>query len=220
MKLRIQAASARNRIYETIALRASRGRVWRALSDHREFGAWFGATFEQRFSAGTTVGGILRPSVAEADRLGPGRLRDRTPVELMVDEIEPDHRLAFRLRSLAVAPDAGDAPDPTTFVELQLENDPEGVVLTVTESFATPAGERRVQVTARHRAAWIERFGRLRWHVERSTAPAGLVLPRLVSYQVTEIPPWTMGNEDSERSRSYGTSTTTAGENDQRSPAR
>jgi uncharacterized protein YndB with AHSA1/START domain len=189
MESRVEKVPTKDRIYETITLRAARGRVWRAISEHREFGAWFGATFEQRFSPGATVTGILTPPPAGSEVATSGRARDRMPVELTVEELEPDHRVAFRWRPRALGQTAAGAREPATRVELQLENDPEGVVLTVTESFEALPRAGRASVTALHQTGWTERIELLRQHVERPAAHAALVPPRLVSYQVTETPP-------------------------------
>jgi len=41
-----------DRIEKAIELKAPVSRVWRALTDHREFGAWFRAELEGPFVAG------------------------------------------------------------------------------------------------------------------------------------------------------------------------
>ena len=41
-----------DRIEKKILLRAPRERVWRAISDAKEFGSWFGVVFEGHFAEG------------------------------------------------------------------------------------------------------------------------------------------------------------------------
>ena len=46
-----------DRIEKQIELRAPVARVWRALADHREFGAWFQVEMEGPFAPGRTTRG-------------------------------------------------------------------------------------------------------------------------------------------------------------------
>jgi hypothetical protein len=54
-----------NRIERHIDLKASPSRVWKALTDYKEFGQWFGCEFEGPFVVGQTVRGKLNHFVAE-----------------------------------------------------------------------------------------------------------------------------------------------------------
>ena len=45
--------SSTDRIEKRVTLKAPRTRVWKAISDSREFGEWFHASFEGPFVAGT-----------------------------------------------------------------------------------------------------------------------------------------------------------------------
>ena len=49
-----------DRIEKEILLGAPRARVWRALTDHREFGEWFRIALDGPFAAGATVRGRLK----------------------------------------------------------------------------------------------------------------------------------------------------------------
>jgi uncharacterized protein YndB with AHSA1/START domain len=46
-----------DRIEKRVVLRAPRARVWRAISDAKEFGTWFRITLDGPFAAGRTVRG-------------------------------------------------------------------------------------------------------------------------------------------------------------------
>ncbi|MBP2687804.1 MAG: Activator of Hsp90 ATPase-like protein [Deltaproteobacteria bacterium] len=48
-----------DRIEEKILLRVARARVWRALTDAEEFGAWFGVKLTGAFAPGATVKGTI-----------------------------------------------------------------------------------------------------------------------------------------------------------------
>ena len=56
-----------DRIEKKILLRATRSRVWRALTDSAEFGSWFGVRFEGPFKPGTPVKGIMVPTAVDAE---------------------------------------------------------------------------------------------------------------------------------------------------------
>jgi uncharacterized protein YndB with AHSA1/START domain len=49
-----------NRIETTIALRATPNQVWKAITDAKQFGIWFGAEFNGLFTAGVQVAGRLK----------------------------------------------------------------------------------------------------------------------------------------------------------------
>ena len=48
-----------NRIEKHVDLKASPARVWKALTNHKEFGDWFGVKLEEPFAVGKTVPGKL-----------------------------------------------------------------------------------------------------------------------------------------------------------------
>jgi len=48
-----------DRIEKQVVLRAPRARVWRALTDAREFGEWFGVRVNGSFSNGARVTGAV-----------------------------------------------------------------------------------------------------------------------------------------------------------------
>jgi len=72
--------NATDRIEKEIVLRAPRSRVWRALADAEEFGAWFGMKLEGRFAPGARAhgqialpghGNVTIEIAIERDDLGP-----------------------------------------------------------------------------------------------------------------------------------------------------
>jgi len=56
-----------DRIEKQILLRAPRTKVWRAISDVDQFGAWFGAKLDGPFTPGATVRGVIVGTQADAD---------------------------------------------------------------------------------------------------------------------------------------------------------
>lgn len=152
MEPSLEALHPRDSLYETIVLRTSRGRAWGAISEANEFGAWFGARFDRHFESGQRIRGTTQTGV---------------PIELTIECIDSNHLVAFRWRPFTVGPVFdGEAP-LTTLVELTLESDPEGVVLTVTESgFARLPRRERARAFTAHQESWRERLRLLRRYVE------------------------------------------------------
>lgn len=113
-----------DRIEKRIVLRASRELVWRAVTDAREFGAWFGVDFgEAAFLPGATVRGRITT---------PGY--EHLTMEIVIDRIEPEKRFSFRWHPYAVDPRQDYSAEPMTLVVFDLRDAPDGTLLTVTES--------------------------------------------------------------------------------------
>ena len=112
-----------DRIEKTVTLRAPRSRVWRALTNADEFGAWFRVKLEGAFAEGATVRGrITHPGY------------EHVKMEVIVERIEPEHYFAYRWHPYAVDPKLDYSQEPTTLVEFRLEEAAGGTVLTIVES--------------------------------------------------------------------------------------
>lgn len=134
--------STPDRIVKTAVIPAPPARVWRAISDSAEFGRWFGAEFDGPFIAGTRLAGRIRPTAVDAEVAALQAPHAGTPFVVLVEAVEPPHRLAFRWHPHGV--DDTDPAAPTTLVEFQIAPVPEGTALTITES-----GFDRVPLAAR-----------------------------------------------------------------------
>lgn len=115
-------------IRKTAQLDAPLERVWEALSDSRQFGAWFGAEFDGPFIAGTTVDARIRPTTVDPEVARLQEPHAGTPFVVIVEDVVPMRRLAFRWHPGA------DTTGPTTLVEFAIEAVPGGTRLTITES--------------------------------------------------------------------------------------
>ena len=79
----------KDRIEKKIVLRAPRSRVWRAIANAEEFGAWFRVKFEGAFVEGATIRGkITHPGY------------EHLTMEVRVERIDPERYFAYRLRSI------------------------------------------------------------------------------------------------------------------------
>jgi len=123
-----------DRIEKKILLHAPLKRVWRALSDSTEFGNWFGMRFDGPFAPGATMRGTIVPTTVDAEVAQAQKKYEGTPFEITIDKMEPERLFSYRWHPGAVDPNIDYSVEPTTLVVFQLEEVPEGVMLTLTES--------------------------------------------------------------------------------------
>jgi uncharacterized protein YndB with AHSA1/START domain len=147
-----------DRIEKTVLLRATRERVWRALTDSREFGSWFGVRFEGPFAPGATVRGAISPSTADAEIAKLQEPYEGKPFEITIEEITPESRFSFRWHPHAVDSGVDYSAEPTTLVVFELKDAADGIVLTVTESGfdRIPIERRAIAFTANERGWGLE----------------------------------------------------------------
>ena len=133
-----------DRIEKEIVMRAPRSRVWRALTDAREFGRWFRADIKDEFAAGKPARGrITHPGY------------EHVAFEVEVERIEPERLFAFRWHPYAVDPKKDYSKEPTTLVVFELDEVPEGTRLRVTESgFDRIPAERRAEAFRMNSGGW------------------------------------------------------------------
>jgi uncharacterized protein YndB with AHSA1/START domain len=144
-----------DRIEKSVLLRAPRPRVWRAISDSREFGRWFGVEVDGPFTTGTLVHARLVGSEVDADVAKAQQAHGDFTFEIAVERVEPERLLAFWWRP-ATPESAGDASaNPATLVTFTLEETADGVRLTVVESgFDRIPIERRAQAFSSNEQGW------------------------------------------------------------------
>ncbi|HEY2410190.1 MAG TPA: SRPBCC family protein [Polyangiaceae bacterium] len=158
-------ASVTDRIEKQIFLRAPLARVWRALSDAREFGAWFGVEFDGPFVAGQPIRGKIMPTevdpeVAKLQKPYEGRAFDCT-----IDRVEPERLFSFRWHPFAIDSTLDYSDEPMTLVVFELTAVEGGTRLTITESGfdQIPLARRAAAFTANeggwaHQAQLIEKY--------------------------------------------------------------
>ena len=150
-------ATSTDRIEKHIELRAPRARVWRALTDAREFGTWFRVALDGPFVVGARVGGQLTY---------PGYEHVRMEVE--VERIEAEHAFAFRWHPHAIDPAVDYSAEPPTLVEFTLAEVAGGTRLTVVESgFDRVPAARRSEAFRMNDRGWAAQLDNVRAHVER-----------------------------------------------------
>ncbi len=146
-----------DRIEKKVLLRAPRSRVWRAIADAEEFGAWFRVKLEGPFVPGATVRGRVTY---------PGY--QHVTMEVAVERIEPERYLAYRWHPNAIDPGADYSSEPTTLVEFRLEEVEGGTLLTISESgFDRIPPSRRAEAFRANDQGWTEQARNVERHVSR-----------------------------------------------------
>ncbi len=152
----MELISKTDRIEKEITLRAPRARVWRALTDSREFGAWFGVKLEGDFVAGKTIKG----------RLTIAKYTD-VVLEVLIERVEPETLFSYRWHPYAVDPKVDFSAEPMTLVEFKLDETPGGTRLSVVESgFDRLPPHRRDVALRMNEPGWQSQLENVRKHVE------------------------------------------------------
>jgi uncharacterized protein YndB with AHSA1/START domain len=144
-----------NRIEKHVELKAPIARVWRALTDYREFGEWFRVALEGPFVPGQlSRGRILHPGY------------EHLTMEFVVQKIEPERLFSFTWHPYAVDPKVDYSSEPPTLVEFHLEKAPAGTLLTVTESgFEKIPAHRRAEAFRMNEGGWTQQMQNINRHV-------------------------------------------------------
>jgi uncharacterized protein YndB with AHSA1/START domain len=144
-----------DRIQKQVLLRAPLARVWRAVSDSREFGSWFGVEFDGAFSPNTQIRGKIVPTKADSEVAKKQKPHEGMAFELTLDRIEPPRLLSFRWHPFAVEPGVEYTNEPATLVVFELAEQDGGTRLTITESgFDQIPLARRATAFAKNEQGW------------------------------------------------------------------
>ncbi len=146
---------AENKIEKHIELNAPVARVWRALTDHREFGEWFRVALEGPFMAGQiSRGHITYPGY------------EHLKWEAVVQKLEPERLFSFTWHPYAVDPNADYSKETPTLVEFHLEKTAKGTLLTVTESgFEKIPADRRAEAFRMNDGGWMQQVTNIEKYV-------------------------------------------------------
>lgn len=128
-------SNADDRIEKQVVLKAPRARVWKAITDSRQYGAWFGADLDGPFEAGKPTKGRIAPTKVDAEVAKLQAPHAGLPMVLFVETVEPETTFSFRWHPSAVDPALAESKEQTTLVTFRLEDAPDGGTrLTITES--------------------------------------------------------------------------------------
>jgi uncharacterized protein YndB with AHSA1/START domain len=144
-------------IEKQIILKAPVSRVWRALTDYREFGEWFRVNLE---------GPFVPQQVSRGHITYPGY--EHLVWEAVVQTMEPERLFSFTWHPYAIDPKMDYSKEPSTLVEFRLEATEDGTLLRLTESgFEKIPMERRFEAFRMNDGGWAEQMKNIESHVEQ-----------------------------------------------------
>ena len=144
-----------DRIEKSIEIRAPVSRVWRALTDHREFGQWFRVRLDGPFVVGQAVHGQITH---------PGYEHVRWTA--VVQKIEPERLFSFTWHPYAIDPTKDYSGEPQTLIEFTLEKTATGTLLRLVESgFDKLPEQRRFEAFRMNERGWGQQMENIARHV-------------------------------------------------------
>ena len=145
-----------DRIEKTTVLRAPQTRVWRALTDATQFGAWFGIKLDEPFAVGRSITGQLTI-----------RGYEHMTLDMSIERMDPEEHFAYRWHPYAIDPKTDYSAEPMTLVEFHLRPVPDGTELTIVESgFDRIPAHRRDEAYRMNEGGWTSQTEKLRRYVE------------------------------------------------------
>jgi uncharacterized protein YndB with AHSA1/START domain len=171
-----------DRIEKRIELKTPISRVWRALTDHREFGEWFRVKLDGPFVPGQISRGQISYPGCEHIRW-----------EALVQTMEHERLFSFTWphpKSLHKADIPLDySKEPRTLVEFRLEETATGTLLTVTESgFDKFPGDRRLESFRRNEGGWTEQMKNIENYILQNQISQNHVSQNVSENHVTQKP--------------------------------
>ncbi|MGC2829271.1 MAG: SRPBCC family protein [Candidatus Acidiferrum sp.] len=148
-----------DRIEKRIELKAPVSRVWRALTDYREFGEWFRVKLDGPFvPCQVSLGHMTYPGC------------EYIKWEAVVQRMEPERLFSFTWPHAKSLEKADYSPDysgePTTLVEFRLEKTATGTLLILTESgFDNLPAARRLEAFRQNEGGWREQLKNIEKYV-------------------------------------------------------
>jgi len=145
-----------DKIEKQIELKVPVSRVWKALTDHKEFGEWFRVKIETPFALGKPARGHITY---------PGY--EHLQWEVTVQKIESERLFSFSWHPYAIDPKVDYSKEPATLVEFRLEKTTTGTQLTVTESgFEKIPVARRAEAFRMNDGGWAEQMKNIKAYIE------------------------------------------------------
>jgi uncharacterized protein YndB with AHSA1/START domain len=148
-----------NRIEKRIELKAPVSRVWRALTDYREFGEWFRVKLEGPFIPGQmSRGHITHPGY------------EHVKWEAVVVKMEPERLFSFTWHPYSVDSKIDYSKETPTLVEFRLEKIPIGTFLVLTESgFDKIPSDRRLEAFRKNDGGWAAQMKNIESYVAQKS---------------------------------------------------
>lgn len=144
------------RIEKTIDLNAPLAQVWRAVTDHNEFGQWFGVKLDGPFKLGeVSTGHITSPGY------------EHIKWEATVERMEAMHLFSYSWHPYAIDPAVDYSGEVPTLVEFRLEPIPGGTRLTIVETgFDALPADRKLVALHFHETGWTEQLANIQAYID------------------------------------------------------
>lgn len=147
-----------DRIEKRIELKAPVSRVWRALTNYREFGKWFRVELDGPFVPGQVSRGHITYPGYEHVRW-----------EATVQEMQPERLFSFTWHPYAVDTKVDYSKETPTLVEFKLEQTATGALLLLTESgFDKVPSDRRIEAFRMNDGGWVEQMKNIENYVSQT----------------------------------------------------
>lgn len=142
-------------IEKSIVLKAPASRVWRAITNHVEFGQWFRVRMDGPFEPGKlSTGNIAYPGY------------EHLKWQAVVQTMEPEHLFSFTWHPYAVDPEKDYSGEIPTLVEFRLTPTEGGTRLVVRESgFDKVPEARRATAFRMNEGGWEEQMKNIEAHL-------------------------------------------------------
>jgi len=141
-----------DRIEKIVDLDAPRSRVWRAITDVKQFNQWFGVNLTSPFTPGAEVtGNMTHPKYSHFT------------MSIWIESIEPERFFSFRWHPYAIEEGVDYSAEPTTLVTFTFEDSGAGTRLTIVESgFDAIPESRRAQAFSMNERGWTGQVENIR----------------------------------------------------------
>lgn len=151
-----------DRIEKEVEIKAPVSRVWRALTDYKEFSTWFRVNLEGPFIPGETARGrITHPGF------------EHVVMEVVVKKMEPERYFSFTWHPYAIDPGQDYSHETPTLVEFALSETKTGTRVRVVESgFDKIPAHRRDEAFRMNEGGWAAQSRNIKDYVEKTSQPA------------------------------------------------
>jgi uncharacterized protein YndB with AHSA1/START domain len=147
-----------NQVEKRIELKASVSRVWRALTDYREFGEWFHVKLDGPFVPGEVSSGYIT---------WPGY--EHLKWEAVVQKMDPERLFSFTWHPYSVDPKIDYSKETPTLVEFRLEKTATGTLLLLKESgFDKIPSDRLLEAFRRNDGGWTQQMKNIEAYVDQT----------------------------------------------------
>jgi uncharacterized protein YndB with AHSA1/START domain len=148
-----------DRIEKQIVLKAPRSRVWKALTNSKEFNAWFGVDLRGEFKEGATLSGNVTIDGYK-----------HVTLEATVEQMKPETLFSYRWHPHAIEPNFDYSKEPKTLVTFELEERKDGTLLRVTESgFDQLPIARRAQAFRSNTEGWAGQLTNIETYLAKTS---------------------------------------------------